>query len=188
MYETIIFDYFGVIETSRFDSWLGRHGYRRSGKFVEISNLTDAGRISMQQFFDGLSEMSGIPAEEIKTDFSTHSTLNTALIELIKALKKKYKIVLLSNASSHYLRSIIKKDGLDPYFDEIIVSGEIGLIKPDREIFEFALDKARALAEKTVFIDDRSVNVEAAEKLGITGLVFSDMHQLRADLAKLGIL
>jgi putative hydrolase of the HAD superfamily len=188
MYDTILTDYFGVIDSSRYDSWLARHGYTRSGEFADLSNLTDEGRISMQQFFDGLGRLSGLSSDSIKNDFDEHAAINVELLELLKSLKGKYKIVLVSNASGHYLREILKRYNLEPIFDEIIISGEIGIIKPNREIFDYALDRAGTTAEKAIFIDDHEFNTVPAEGYGIKAVLYRGMGPLRAELKKLGVL
>ena len=58
------------------------------------------------------------------------------------------------------------------YFDEQVVSCEIGLGKPDRRIYEYLLTHCGLNAEETIFIDDRKDNVDVAEELGITPFHF----------------
>lgn len=72
-------------------------------------------------------------------------------------------------------------------FRDIVVSGEEKLIKPDPAIYTLALDRFGVAAEDAVFIDDSAANIDAANALGITGLLFTDAETLRADLAKLGL-
>lgn len=183
-----MFDFFGVINSSLYDAWLHHHGHRRSGKFADISNSVDAGIISMQDFFDSLETMSGIPSNDIKAEFKTLSTINKPLVELIKSLKEKYKIVLLSNASGSYLRNLLRQHNLEPLFDVVVISGEIGLIKPGREIFEYALKEAGASHQSAIFIDDHKFNVDAAENYGIKSVLYRDVEQLKSDFRRLGVI
>ena len=74
------------------------------------------------------------------------------------------------------------------WFDGHVISGEEGLIKPDPRIFRRLLRRFDLQPERTVFIDDRAVNVEAAAELGIKSMLFQSPAKLRAQLEELGLL
>jgi 2-haloacid dehalogenase len=74
------------------------------------------------------------------------------------------------------------------WFDGIVVSGEIGLIKPDARIYQHLLERFGLQAEDCVFIDDSAANVAGAEAVGITGLHFQSPEKLRRDLSGLQLL
>ncbi|AEE46099.1 HAD family hydrolase [Cellulomonas fimi] len=72
--------------------------------------------------------------------------------------------------------------------EDVLVSGDVGLAKPDPAVFRllaarYALDPAR-----TVFVDDSPVNVDGARSVGFDGVVFTDATTLRADLTARGLL
>ena len=96
-----------------------------------------------------------------------------------KAGKKLY---LLSNFN--------KRLRAEPYpilseFDALVISGEIGKVKPDRAIYDYLLDTYALNPEECIFIDDNSANIAMAESLGITGYLFDgDVAKLRAYLEK----
>jgi 2-haloacid dehalogenase len=69
-----------------------------------------------------------------------------------------------------------------------VVSGEVGLAKPDPRIFALAIERCRLDPARTVFIDDSPRNVEAGRNAGLHALHFRDPDQLRADLKRLGML
>jgi 2-haloacid dehalogenase len=73
------------------------------------------------------------------------------------------------------------------WFRGIVVSGEEGIGKPEPEIFRRLLDRYGLRADRTLFIDDVAVNVEAAARLGMRALAFVDPARLRRDLAALGL-
>lgn len=73
-------------------------------------------------------------------------------------------------------------------FEDIVVSGDEKLIKPDRAIYQLALRRFGLAANEAIFIDDRADNVIAAEACGITGHVFRDADDLRARLEAVGLL
>lgn len=72
--------------------------------------------------------------------------------------------------------------------EDIVVSGRVGLVKPDPAIFELLLDRFGLDPERTLFVDDLPANVDAAERLGIKGHVFTDADSLRTGLSDLGLL
>lgn len=73
-------------------------------------------------------------------------------------------------------------------FDEIVVSGEVGVIKPDHEIYGVLVERTGLNPATTVFIDDSSANVRAADALGFRGVLFEGAEGLRGDLTRLGLL
>ena len=95
-------------------------------------------------------------------------------IQLLQALSKKYQLFLLSNTNSIHIKQINKllyKDynlkSLDPLFDKIYLSHQIGMRKPNRETFEWVLKDAKILANETLFIDDSIQHINNAKKVGI---------------------
>ena len=106
--------------------------------------------------------------------------------QLIKELKERgYKIYVLSNMSKEYIE-FLRKFPVFEYFDEQVVSCEIGLGKPDCKIYEYLLSHCDLDPAETIFIDDRKDNVDVAEELGITPFHFdrNNSEQACADLRR----
>ena len=82
----------------------------------------------------------------------------------------------------------IERFGFVDRFRDIVVSGQVKLMKPDPAIFTLALDRFGLQPAESVFIDDNPSNVAAARDLGIHGLHFRDAAALRRELAELGML
>jgi 2-haloacid dehalogenase len=74
------------------------------------------------------------------------------------------------------------------WFEDIVVSGDVKLAKPDPRIFELAIQRCGLTPHSTVFIDDHTPNVQAAQKLGLHALLFEHAERLREDLRGLGLL
>jgi 2-haloacid dehalogenase len=74
------------------------------------------------------------------------------------------------------------------WFEGVVVSGEIRLVKPDPQIFHHLLERFGLDATTTLFIDDHEPNIRAAQELGMQAIRFHDPGQLRADLAEMGLL
>lgn len=92
----------------------------------------------------------------------------------LEELAKKYNLYLLSNTNIIHKTSFDEiftretgEQSIDHYFKKVYYSHQVGLRKPDADIFEFLLKDAGIKAEETLFIDDTHNNIEAAKNLGI---------------------
>ena len=103
--------------------------------------------------------------------------------DLVKELKEKsYRIYLLSNASVMQ-KKYWKAVGCSKYFDGTVVSAYEKVMKPDRKIYEILLQRYGLKAEECLFIDDRKINLDAAEELGFSVYLFDgDSGRLRTFL------
>ena len=95
-------------------------------------------------------------------------------IQLLKDLSKQYRLFLLSNSNLIHINQINKLlyedynlKSLDPLFDKIYLSHQIGMRKPNRETFEWVLKDAGILAHETLFIEDSIQHIKGANKVGI---------------------
>ncbi len=93
------------------------------------------------------------------------------------------KIYLLSNFSEEGYNVIRERFDIFNIFDGGVISWEVKTIKPEKEIYEILLDKYALSPEETLFIDDVSANIEAAEKLGITGFHMTEGTECRKALS-----
>lgn len=109
--------------------------------------------------------------------------------ELIREIKQKGgKIFLLSNISIGFAenyKNVPEIKQLFDMFDGLVFSGPIGIVKPNKEIFEHLLLKYNLKAEESVFIDDNKNNINGAKKVGINAVLFEgDAKQLKSILLK----
>lgn len=115
---------------------------------------------------------------------------HTETVEILRRLhdSKEHSIYSLTNWSNETFPVALKKFPFLSWFKGILVSGDVGLKKPDREIYKLLLDRYGLEANTCVFIDDRTENVKAASALGFSGIVFKNHTQLSKDLKKLNII
>ena len=98
------------------------------------------------------------------------------------AKEQGYRLFVLSNASSSFYQYFQRFAPLD-YFDGIVVSCDIHMIKPDVRIYQYLLDKYQLTPEESFFIDDMPENVAGAQKAGIRGAIFhGDFEKIRKSL------
>ena len=121
-------------------------------------------------------------AEDICNNWITNLPYIDGMDKLIYKLKKDgYRIYLLSNISRYFAENS-KKIEIFKEFNGLVFSGEIGIAKPERDIFKYILDKYCLNPEETIFVDDKEQNVDMAEKMGINSLLFDGNAEKLMDL------
>ncbi len=110
------------------------------------------------------------------------------MLDFLFKLKQHYKLAALANISKEWLDYKREKYNLDSYFNVIVSSGYSGIAKPDRRIYELALQKLGVRPEECLFIDDSEKNVAIAQKLGIPTVIFQGQKDIESKFRKLGIL
>lgn len=110
-------------------------------------------------------------------------------VNVLRELRDRgYPLYALTNYSSETFPLARKRYGSLEWFDDIVVSGEEGLVKPDREIYDLLIRRTGLDPASSVFVDDREENVRTAEELGFTGIVFREGQALREEMVRLGLL
>ena len=99
----------------------------------------------------------------------------------------KYFLGTINNESRELNYYRMEKCGLRKIFQLFVSSCFVGFRKPEKDIYRLALETTQIPAEACCFIDDRSLNLECAAKLGMKTIEMQTLEQLRADLAKLGV-
>ncbi|MBL8148524.1 MAG: HAD-IA family hydrolase [Blastocatellia bacterium] len=108
--------------------------------------------------------------------------------ELLLELKESGQRLWIHSNYSVWFSEVRARLGFDRFFEGYILSYDIGVRKPDREAYQKALSIIGERAESSIFIDDRLVNVEAACKIGMQGIVFEETEKLRQKLASLSVI
>jgi 2-haloacid dehalogenase len=111
-------------------------------------------------------------------------------VEIFRQLKQdgRYKLYALTNWSAELFPIALERYEFLHWFDGRIVSGEEKMRKPFREFYHLILDRFELNTGKTLFIDDNSRNVKAAEEIGIPSIRYQSSQQLKAELIKMGII
>jgi len=199
--DTVVFDIGGVLI-----DWDPRHLYRKilpddpAGIEYFLSSICnhewnleqDAGRSfnegkailkAIYPAYEGLIEAYDRRWEEM---LGEEYFENTRVLEELK--EKGYSIYALTNWSAEKFPIAVNKYNFLSLFDDIVVSGEIGMKKPDRDIFEYFLNKQGVNPERIVFIDDTAANIHTAEQLGMNTIHYQSVSMLRSSLVSMGLL
>lgn len=157
--------------------------------FIFKSNLSknyDTGKISSRELFSTVSSIldQKIPFEKFKHFWSEIFQLNDGIEEVISWVKTHAEIAVLSNTDELHFSYIKNKFEIISEFDYTFLSYKIGYLKPEKEIFEYAINKTGILPQKIIHIDDIQCFVDAAKKSGINGICYKDIKTLKNSLEK----
>jgi len=119
-----------------------------------------------------------------KDEFFGGDVIDRQLVDAIRSMRGRVHTGLISNAWSG-LREFIVSEKIMDVFDTVVISAEVGVVKPSARIYEIALEQANVKAKDAVFVDDMPANIEACEKAGMTGILFKDPQEVLAQLNRL---
>jgi epoxide hydrolase-like predicted phosphatase len=123
--------------------------------------------------------------QQLKIDFWKSDQVDTQLVQFLRSLRPKYRTGILSNAWSNARQLFIETYQLGDVVDEMILSAEIGLAKPDTHIYLVAAQKLGVEPEEAIFVDDMPENVTGAIKAGMLGIQFTGTPELLETLSHL---
>jgi epoxide hydrolase-like predicted phosphatase len=182
MIRALIFDCFGVVLSDDIQRIYNLTQPDHHDAVRELVRSIDRGTITVQQFVDQIVELSGRTETEVMAIVMAEHDSNDVLIERIKQLRHDYKIGMLSNVNKEVLDTVLPQHERDELFDEVVISGEVGIIKPDPAIYELMATRLEVAPAECLFIDDRSPNIEAAKRVGMQAVVFTSNTQFENDL------
>lgn len=150
----------------------------------------DRGDLSPQIYWSAFAKDAGVELgpERLKQihdlDIEMWTNVNSPMIDWAKQLRfSGMKVGVLSNMHPEMVAHCRKRFSWLDNFDFVTFSGEVRLIKPDPAIYEHTLRGLGVTASEALFLDDREINIRAAQKLGMYALRFESIEQLRNELA-----
>jgi epoxide hydrolase-like predicted phosphatase len=148
----------------------------------DIIHATDHGFLTREEYYSKIAELSGKTPEAIREIESRQHERDPEMIAFTQTFKPAYKIGMVSNIDSGSMDKLFPHPEREQLFDVFVVSGEVGITKPQPEIYELTAARLGVEPEECVMIDDLPNNVAGAQLAGMKGLVFSSRRQLEKDL------
>ena len=155
----------------------------------DLPRAYESGEIDSPAFLAGLSALCGHVFGEavFLRAFTGIFTPIEPVWHLIRALKPRYRLGLLSNTNPWHFEHSIRPTAVFPLFDAVTLSYEVRAMKPDPRIYADAVAKLALPPSACVFIDDLPTNAEGARAAGMHGLTYTGPEALRVELRALGI-
>ena len=164
-------------------------------EFFRQSDMYHQGKMTDDEFYKLACDLLQVCMLDQSDFFNAFNSIisgyNSDMTKIIKKIRERnqYKLIALSNVnSSHWDYILNKKWEFIDWFDELILSHETHLIKPNPKVFEFAIKRAGCKPEQILFIDDGLNNIRSAKELGIIGIKFTNSEELLEELKKFKIL
>lgn len=188
----IVFDNNGILTTSDAErthavvaDFLGISKKEVSELFAPFVIDLDTGKITQDEFYRRVLAKANFscPVEKFKEIHLSGYIPKEEVQEFAKELSKKVDIFMLTNFGDIFWNKYPEWK-LDRIFkrQNVFVSSDIGLAKPDPRIYKHVLNKIQCKAENVIFIDDNKDNITAAEALGIQTILFSTFEDLKNKL------
>jgi epoxide hydrolase-like predicted phosphatase len=161
------------------------------GRKLYIKQLI-TGKISEKDYWIGVLKAAKAvnqdskPAIEIMHKYQKEKP---GVFAIVKKLKTQgYRLGIITTSHKEIIAWKTAHFHLEDYFEVIINSADVGVVKPDPRIYQAALEALKVKPVECIFIDDSSENVVGAEKLGIKGIVFQNAVQLEKELINQGLI
>ena len=191
----VIFDFGGVLlrteDQSHRQQLAARLGIPKEKLYFQIFESESArqamiGKISAEAHWEAVRLALGVREDtfnEAREAFWAGDRLDEGLIDYLRSLQPRFKTALLSNAWDD-LRTVLQRNwDISDAFDEMIISAEVGIAKPDPRIFRIAIERLGVLPGEAVFVDDFIENIESAKAFGLETIHFQGNQRLYSDLA-----
>ncbi|MXY88760.1 MAG: HAD family phosphatase [Dehalococcoidia bacterium] len=195
--DVIVFDLFGVLISFDDDlviERLARHCDDPAGAFRRLHKLTASqdiitGQSTLPQVHQRLAEAEGLKLSY--ADFEAawlepYSQAIPGMAELVETLSRHYRLVLLSNVDRDYWRVVRSLHPELDCFEARLVSCDLGMAKPDPEIYRHVSRLTGVEPARCLFVDDTEDNVDAARELGFHGHTFRTLSAFREELRQSG--
>ncbi|MFQ5942736.1 MAG: HAD family hydrolase [Anaerolineales bacterium] len=154
----------------------------------EMGYKAALGEVDADQVWEWVRQELDLSSEEGKQltrDFWQGDDLDLELIGYVRGLRAQFQTGLISNAWLELRDQLVHHWHVDDAFDDLIISAEVGLVKPDPAIYQLALDRLEVEADRSIFVDDFERNINAARELGMHAILFRDPDSAKAEVDNL---
>lgn len=166
----IIFDCFGVIFEEVAPTFLKKFLAEDKALIIkeELFVPADLGEITYDELLTNMARVLNADKDEMIKEWNAMFILRESILPIIKALGEKHDVILLSNAPLGVVEESFEKNGLTPLFKKMFISCNLGLAKPDKEIYLHCVRELGKSYDEIYMIDDNLTNLEHLPEIGIT--------------------
>lgn len=185
MLSALIFDYFGVINSSE---WMHEsHSVSGSKRpnWCHCERATECLQAWVRFAEDRQSQTTLEKEARVSRQDLAKLNMNGPLIGWMNEHTRDYRFGLLTNAHTSQIMPPLRQAGAEYLFDEVLISSEIGLLKPDVNIYKYAAKMLKTIPQECLFIDDSPYNIQGAQMAGMNGYIYTDFCTFYRDMKHL---
>jgi putative hydrolase of the HAD superfamily len=183
--KAIVFDCFGVLCGGSLEYFVEIAPPENKRAVYDVSRSGDYGYISRKEYLKSMGELLDITPQEIDAISKKKHVVNPEMIEFVRLLRKTHKTAMLSNIGHSVMNTIFMPEQLNELFDTVVLSADLGMVKPHPEAYELTATRLSLMPEECIMIDDSVRNVEGAEMTGMKGVLYGSAEQVKADVLRL---
>ena len=198
LYQLVIFDVGGVVVDMESDRLVHQVSQLLGRSFEEVQKAIyheelllpfELGRISPTAYYEGLKKRLKLrwTYEQFVRAWNGIFTEHTDVTTLMQRLRKRHRLMALTNTNILHLDHIKASYPSLSVLEDWVASCDVGLRKPDPQLYRLALKRAGVRPSEAVYVDDRPEMVEAGRAVGLTAVRFESGRQLNEDLQAIGL-
>lgn len=188
MIRAIIFDCFGVLYADCSVLFYEREVkdfLKIKDQIFDLDNQYNYGLIDEVDHAEALTDLTGLDYDFIRKHLRKDQVINQVLLDYSQKLRPDYKLGLLSNIGMGGMEAFFSGDQQRELFDAVVLSGDVGVIKPNPEIYKIMAERLGVSTDECVMIDDRISNIEGADVAGMKTILYTSNRQCVNDLEQL---
>lgn len=188
MIKAILFDCFGVLYLPKSDyiyQQLVVNPTAHHDEIRDLINQNEYGLLDDEELFKGIAEYTGLDLSDVKRHLVRGFVRDQAIVDYTQQLRQHYKIALLSNLGHDSMVHFFTPQDREKLFDAVVISGDVGMIKPHPEIYEYACRQLGVDVSEAVMVDDVEANCDGARQAGLRAIQYNSLEQLKAELGKM---
>ncbi len=177
MIRAIVFDCFGTLVGTSYFTFRSICPPERLKELTDTRTAADYGYLSREEYAHRIGEIVGMDEKRVREAIDQQHVPNQPLIAYTKLLKRRYKTAMLSNVGLGVMDHIFTDKEMDTLFDVSVLSCEVGIVKPDPQIYMLTANKLGVLPSECIMVDDREDFCAGADAAGMRPVLHESNHQ-----------
>lgn len=184
MIRAVLFDCFGVLVESSYEPFKRKYfngDQRLIDEFIAVEDRSSRGEITLDEAEVEFARLADISLAQCAEELAKNPR-NEALLAFIQnELKPRFKIAMLSNVAKDRMQELFTPEDIT-IFDDVVLSFQVGLAKPDPRIFHLAAERLGVEPSECLFVDDLEKYLVGARDAGMKTVRYVDFEQVRHEL------
>jgi len=170
--KAVIFDFFGVLHTDTLwglaNVYIPDRSQEQVQQLADLAQAANLGHVDRDTFWKTASEIYGKDLQTVLAARDEMGAIDQGLLNVCDRLRSEDIVTaIISNVGTGFIAKALSAERMRMYFDLVVESGAVGMLKPDPRIFEYACSELGLEPNECIFFDDVERNVEGARAVGM---------------------